>query len=180
MQIVYEINNSVELRNLLQYGKMNTNYKFDLQTDTIYYDKTIQADDYYRMNIKYTGDIFKAYYSENLNWTADSAVDGEVQNKDAVFSPTDRVEYEMGIYDLGVANNTAASGTTLILSTAGKYYTEVKVTYTVDGAEHTGTTLKLVPAEGASEVVIVVTFTCNEGGIVAAKSVTYTVAVTTD
>ena len=180
MQVVYEINNSVELRNLLQYGKMNTNYKFDLQTDTIYYDKTIQADDYYRMNINYTGDIFKAYYSENLNWNADIALDGQVQNKDAVFSPTDRVEYEMDIYTLGVENNTAVSGTNLILATAGKYYTEVKVTYTVDGAEHTGATLKLVPAEGASEVVIVVTFTCTEGGIVVAKSLTYTIAVSAE
>ena len=178
MQVIYEFNNSVELRNLLQYGKMNTNYKFDLQTDTIYYDKTIQADDYYRMNIKYTGDIFKAYYSENFNWNAEIAADGEVQNKDAVFSPADRVEYEMGIYDLGVANNTVAPNTILNLSPAGKYYTDVKVTYTVDGAEHTAPTLKLVPADGASEVVIVVTFTCTEGGIVAAKSVTYIVAVT--
>ena len=180
MQVVYEINNSVELRNLLQYGKMNTNYKFDLQTDTIYYDKTIQADDYYRMNINYTGDIFKAYYSENLNWTADIAVDGEVQNKDAVFSPADRVEYEMGIFDLGVANNTAVSGTNLILATAGKYYTEVKVTYTVDGAEHTGATLKLAPADGTNEVVIVVTFTCAEGGIVVSDSASYIIAVTAE
>lgn len=76
MQVIYEINANVEIRNLLQYGVENVNYYRD-QEGTVH----PHVEKRYDMNLLYTGDVFKAYFSQD--WTAADKLNGELQNKDS-------------------------------------------------------------------------------------------------
>ena len=80
MEIIYAINTDVKLRNLLQYGEENKNY-------TIRDGVVVPVSDgnsVYRMDISYTGDVFKAYYCDLYNWNADVMAYGILQNKESV------------------------------------------------------------------------------------------------
>ncbi len=80
MEIIYAINTDGKLRNLLQYGEENKNY-------TIHDGIVVPVSDgnsVYRMNILYTGDVFKAYYCDLYAWDADAMDYGILQNKDSV------------------------------------------------------------------------------------------------
>ncbi len=108
MEIIYELNTSEELRNLLQYGKINTNCKLDRETNTVNHDN-IAENDTYNMNINYTGDVFKAYYCERDGvhiWNSDMAEYGEIQNKDAILSPEELakivIEGEIGLVNIAM------------------------------------------------------------------------------
>lgn len=59
MQIIYSINTDEEIRNLLQYGVENINYK-KIGDNAVMPITSGTAT--YNMYLKYTGDIFKAYY----------------------------------------------------------------------------------------------------------------------
>ncbi|MBQ8321925.1 MAG: hypothetical protein IJX92_06130 [Clostridia bacterium] len=76
MQVIYEINTNETVRNLLQYGVENVNYSID-ENGIV----KPNADKRYDMNLLYTGDIFKALYSEG--WTKEDADYGVLQNKDS-------------------------------------------------------------------------------------------------
>ena len=85
MEIIYAINTDATLRNLLQYGVENTNYKV---VDG--YAVPITTD--YRMNIEYTGDVFKALYSNADGWcvwTESDAVYGKLQNADSILADSE-------------------------------------------------------------------------------------------
>ena len=78
MEVIYAINSDVYLRNLLQYGIKGTNYTENADgTVTSFTD----GDGVYKMNLIYTGDIFKAYFCEELGWNSEVAANGENQNK---------------------------------------------------------------------------------------------------
>ena len=88
MEVIYALNTDVQFRNLLQYGVANINYDIvnnevaDIESDAMYVspkDNTL-----YKMNILYTGDVFKAYYNLEY-WTEDMAAIGKVQNSESVF-----------------------------------------------------------------------------------------------
>lgn len=76
MQVIYEVNANVEIRNLLQYGVENVNYYRD-QEGVVH----PHVEKRYDMNLIYTGDVFKAYFSQD--WTAADKLNGELQNKDS-------------------------------------------------------------------------------------------------
>ena len=75
MQVIYEINANEEIRNLLQYGVENVNYYRDQDGVVIPHEEKR-----YDMNLLYTGDVFKAYYTEG--WSEFDKLCGEMQNKD--------------------------------------------------------------------------------------------------
>ena len=76
IQVIYAINTNVEIRNLLQYGVENVNYFRDANGKVL--PDNLKR---YDMDIIYTGDVFKAYYSDK--WTARDAELGLLQNKDS-------------------------------------------------------------------------------------------------
>lgn len=80
MEIIYAINTDVKLRNLLQYGEENKNYTM---RDGVVVPVS-EGNSVYRMNILYTGDVFKAYYCELYGWNAEENAYGILQNKDSV------------------------------------------------------------------------------------------------
>ncbi len=85
MEIIYAINTDETVRNLLQYGVENTNYKVvDGYAEPIFTD--------YKMNIEYTGDVFKALYSNTEDWcvwTEIDATNGKLQNADSVVADSE-------------------------------------------------------------------------------------------
>ena len=84
MEIVYAINTDEVLRNLLLYGEEGKNYTVDTDGFVVPVDS---GENVYRMNILYTGDMFKAYYTKSdlLDFKFDSEIKnyGEIQNDDA-------------------------------------------------------------------------------------------------
>ena len=81
MEVIYAINSDVYLRNLLQYGIKGTNYTENSDGSVTSF---TDGDGVYIMNLLYTGDVFKAYYSESIGWTSENAAYGENQNKQSV------------------------------------------------------------------------------------------------
>ena len=80
MQMIYAINNDLELRNFLQYGVLGAN--FELVDGDIVRIKT--ENNVYDMELIYTGDVFKADNSSELGWTDAQKGYGKLQNNDSV------------------------------------------------------------------------------------------------
>ena len=84
MESVYALNSDVQLRNLLQYGVVGTNYT---ETDEDGVTEIFMVDsekNTYRMNIEHTGNIFIASYCDELGWTLENAISGQKQNEEAI------------------------------------------------------------------------------------------------
>ena len=80
MEMIYAINMDKGLRDLLQYGVADINYK--LEGNNIV---SIKSDTTtYSMNLIYTGNVFKASYSSEIGWTESVAANGKLQNSEAV------------------------------------------------------------------------------------------------
>lgn len=77
MEVIYALNSNEEIRNILQYGVEHTHYT--LENGIVI---PIESSGY-NMNLLYTGDVFKAYYS--AEWTAAIAESGKNQNKESVY-----------------------------------------------------------------------------------------------
>lgn len=91
MEIIYNLNVNVELRNLLQYGVPNTNYiiyeEKDENDNVVYSNFILETDiDMYRMNYIYTGNAFILGFCEEIGWNAAYKADGETQNKQVTFT----------------------------------------------------------------------------------------------
>ena len=85
MEIIWALNTDEYFRNLLQYGVEHTNYS-TYEVDGFKYISRFSDSDnnFYNMDLKYTGDIFAAYYCEELGWTHVNSANGEMQNKESV------------------------------------------------------------------------------------------------
>lgn len=84
MEILYALSTDATLRNLLQYGYRGVNYTVD---DNGVVTSYTSGDGVYKMNMLYTGNVFKAYYNTNTDWNvwnAAEAANGTEQNKEAV------------------------------------------------------------------------------------------------
>lgn len=82
MKMIYSINTDTYLRNLLQYGVMGTNYTVE-NGDIV---RIAEGENVYYMNLLHTGDIFKADFCSELNWTKTAYDNGVLQNKDSIAS----------------------------------------------------------------------------------------------
>ena len=88
MEIIYSLNTDVYFRNLLQYGVSGTNYHLvdatvpDAEKYVIPVNK---GSNVYNMDLLYTGDLFNAYYCEQLGWTDVVYQSIYRQNEESVF-----------------------------------------------------------------------------------------------
>lgn len=80
MQVIYLLNTNSELRNLLQYGEEHINYSV-VDGNVV---RSAVENNIYDMSLLYTGDIFKAFYCEELGWTEFVKNYGTMQNSQAV------------------------------------------------------------------------------------------------
>lgn len=85
MEIIWALNTDTYLRNLLQYGVEQINYS-TYMVDEVKYVSREKDNNFYNMDLKYTGDIFAAYFCEELDWTYADFVSGENQNKESIFN----------------------------------------------------------------------------------------------
>ena len=72
MRIIYALNTDVQLKNMLQYGYVGTNYKFiknekNENTNSIVLIKE-PAEVIYEMDMIHTGNMFLNYYCDSINW----------------------------------------------------------------------------------------------------------------
>ena len=72
MRIIYALNTDVQLKNMLQYGYVGTNYKFvknekNENTNTIVL-LSEPAEVIYEMDMIHTGNMFLNYYCESIGW----------------------------------------------------------------------------------------------------------------
>lgn len=82
MEIVYNINMNIELRNLLQYGVAGTNYK--LGDDDGVIDELLLGSNRYSMNLLYTGNVMSAYICDAVGWTEETKENAINQNADSI------------------------------------------------------------------------------------------------
>lgn len=85
MEIVYAINMDTTLRNLLQYGVKNTNYYLDASGENVIFDG-VEENRVYRMDLMYTGNLYKALFCEAYGFTPEVAQNGNKQNADAYYA----------------------------------------------------------------------------------------------
>ena len=87
MEIIWALNTDEYLRNLLQYGVEHTNYStYEVDGNKYVSRFTESSNNFYNMDLKYTGDIFCAYFCEELAWTYADYVSGQKQNNESVFA----------------------------------------------------------------------------------------------
>ncbi len=84
MEVIYALNSDIYLRNLLQYGVLNTNYS---QDDSGVVTPITEGSSTYNMNLLYTGPVFNAYYCDTNGWTAKEANAAKAQNGDSTILP---------------------------------------------------------------------------------------------
>ena len=86
MKIIYALNTDAQLKNMLQYGYVNTNYKFiknDKNENTDYIQLIFGDAVTYEMNNIYTGNIYISYFCEENAWNEQVLSDIKKQNGDA-------------------------------------------------------------------------------------------------
>ena len=86
MEIVYALSADEVFKNLLQFGHRGTNYSVD---DNGVVTPFTEGAGVYNMDILYTGNIFKSYYCEQINWNEAAYLNGIEQNKQSVTSNID-------------------------------------------------------------------------------------------
>ncbi len=167
MEVIYEINKNEDLRNLLQYGKLGTNYKLD-ENGYVTFDG-IAENDTYVMDILHTGNLFTAYYCEELGWTEDVAAYADLQNK-ASFAVSDITLYPDARF---VLNMKLSSADVVVTSSDPE-----GVIATVSADYNTGNITVSAARETEGGVVTIVCSSASTSKIVAVYTVT--VSVPTD
>ncbi len=95
MQVIYSLNSDSELKNMLQYGLVETNYKLKTDKTGVKYADT-EGLLQYVMNNVHTGNIYNAYYfdskeSDELDWTPDIMAAVKLQNSESLVYATEPI-----------------------------------------------------------------------------------------
>lgn len=170
MSIIYALNTDLQLKNMLQYGYANTNYKFikNEKNENTDYITLIKGENVtYEMNPVHTGNLFISYYCEEIGWNDQVHNNILRQNADAktetqkAFTEIESVMKLMGD-EIGY-NVDAAS--VINLPTHGTTYSDVTFVwssnseYAVVGAD--GSITFGTPTEN-TEITLKVTINCGE------------------
>ena len=171
MRIIYALNTDAKLKNLLQYGYENTNYKFVRNekheaTDYVTLIKSEQVT--YEMNPIYTGNLFISYYCDELGWNEEIYSNILRQNADAktqeykVSEELNNIEnYLLGLLP---EDGSVNSSTTIDLPSYGSTFSDVEISWTVDNENaiiNSDGTLTFVAPESETIVNLYVTVSVN-------------------
>ena len=108
MDIIFGLNTDAQLKNLLQYGYVGTNYKFvknHKNENTNYIELLKGAEVVYNMNPSYTGNLYLSYYCNEIGWNETIHSDILKQNADALTcsektqAEVDAVKFEVTEFD---------------------------------------------------------------------------------
>jgi len=97
MDIIFALNTDEQLKNILQYGYVGTNYKFikNNRNENTDYIERLKGDlVVYNMNPIYTGNLYISHYCEEIGWNAQIHADILKQNADALTS-SEKVQAEI-------------------------------------------------------------------------------------
>ena len=171
MRIIYALNTDAKLKNLLQYGYENTNYKFVRNekheaTDYVTLIKSEQVT--YEMNPIYTGNLFISYYCDELGWNEEIYSNILRQNADAktqeykVSEELNNIEnYLLGLLP---EDGSVNSSTTIDLPSYGSTFSDVEISWTVDNENaiiNSDGTLTFVAPKSETIVNLYVTVSVN-------------------
>ena len=87
MEVIYALNTDTYFRNLLQYGVSTVNYRLVDATapdSKKYVVRYTEGSNVYNMELLYTGDVFNAFFCEELGWTEVVKQSVALQNEDSV------------------------------------------------------------------------------------------------
>ena len=103
MKIIYALNTDAQLKNMLQYGYVGTNYRFiknHKNENTNYITLEKGAEVVYQMNPVHTGNLFISYYCEELGWNETVHNNILKQNADAK-TPAQKLAAELDTFFTG-------------------------------------------------------------------------------
>ena len=132
MRIVYALNNDSELKNMLQYGYVGTNYTFvtnEKHENTNYINLNKNQTVKYEMNNIHTGNPFISYYCNDISWNEATHDSWLRQNADAKTS-SDKLAIES---DNLTFDTTVINGTSLSLPVCGSDFSDVEISWSGDG-----------------------------------------------
>ncbi len=129
MKIIYALNTDAQLKNMLQYGYVGTNYRFvknNKNENTNYIRLEKGAEVIYNMNPIYTGNLFISYYCEEIGWNETIHSNILRQNADAK-TPMQKGNAELSALVLDVTDVNA--DTVISLPMFGKVYSDIVYTW---------------------------------------------------
>lgn len=128
MNIIYGLNTDVELKNMLQYGYVGLNYKFNRDSsDTV--ERLFGEDSTYKMNPAYTGNLYITYYCEELGWTKTTAESIETQNTQS-YTLQQKMNAELA--NLTIENVEVDEAQSIFVAVNGILHGDVTFVYTSD------------------------------------------------
>ena len=134
MKIIYALNDDAQLKNMLQYGYVGTNYKFitnERHENTNYIELVNGESVSYEMNPIYTGNPFISYYCDSISWNENVHNAWLKQNADAT-TPAQKLATEAS--KLSLAASEATHETVVELPVHGEYYTDVTIAWSTENA----------------------------------------------
>ena len=135
MKIIFALNTDIQLKNMLQYGYVGTNYKFEKNEkneNTNYITLLKGAEVIYQMNPIHTGNQFISYYCEEIGWNEKVHADALRQNADA---KTDIQKMSAEIKNiLAIHENILEANSSMVVSLPvyGITYSDVVITWSSD------------------------------------------------
>jgi hypothetical protein len=178
MKIIFALNTDAQLKNMLQYGYVGTNYRFiknNKNENTNYIRLEKGAEVVYEMNPVYTGNLFISYYCEEIGWTESLHNDILKQNADSK-TPMEKGNTELSALTLGV--DSADANTVIVLPKFGSVYSDVVFTWTSSNSDvavvNDDGTLTFNNPEASTQVII--TASIYIAGLEGTREFTVTVA----
>lgn len=143
MQIIFALNTDAQLKNMLQYGYVGTNYRFiknDKNENTNYINLMHGADVNYEMNPAYTGNLYLSYFCEELGWNEVAYNNYLKQNADAK-TPGQKFTAEVNAFLSANLNNAKEFNTDTVINISelpsfGTIYGDVEMSWSYVNPEN--------------------------------------------
>lgn len=164
MKIIYALNTDAQLKNMLQYGYVGTNYRFvknHKNENTNYITLEKGAEVVYQMNPVYTGNLFISYYCEELGWNETIHNNILKQNADAK-TPAQKLAAELATFTTDTKNVDQYS--VIDLPRFGSVYSDIVFTWTSSNPDVAvigeDGNLTFIPAESETTVTVTAVLEC--------------------
>ena len=164
MKIIYALNTDAQLKNMLQYGYVGTNYRFiknHKNENTNYIKLEKGAEVVYQMNPVYTGNLFISYYCDEIGWNETVHNNILKQNADAK-TPAQKLAAEVATLSTGT--KTVNQYAVVELPVFGTAYSDIVYTWVSSNTEvavvNDNGTLTFVQPEAETTVTVTATLEC--------------------
>lgn len=164
MKIIFALNTDAQLKNMLQYGYVGTNYRFiknHKNENTNYIKLEKGAEVVYQMNPIHTGNIFISYYCDEIGWNESVHNNLLKQNADAK-TPAQKLAAELAT--LSSDAKTVSHNAVIDLPAFGGVYSDITYTWTSSNTDvavvNENGTLTFVQPEADTTVTVTAVLEC--------------------